>query len=147
MSTIAFDPIYAFLVKVDRMFPTALSAKTGIREYALKLSQNATLCVVEERGEIVSMVAGYTENTVDQMAYISLVATLPGYRRRSYARDLVLEFIRIAGSKRLRAVHLYTAKGNLAAIRLYSGLGFVPWYPEQEQRPGDVHFIYDLTSR
>lgn len=80
LKRLSVDQICTFLRKVDKMFPKALSEKTDPDEYALKLYKNATLCTVEDDGEIVSMVAGYTENTVGAAAYISMAATLPQYR-------------------------------------------------------------------
>lgn len=147
MERLSVDRIYGFLEKVDKTFPIALSEKTDLHQFALKLYNNATLCTVEEDNQIVAMVAGYTENTINSVAYISMVATLPGYKGKGYARQLVSEFIERAKSKRLKAVHLYTVRNNTAAVALYNSLGFVEWHLENEKRPEDIHLIYYLKHK
>lgn len=139
--------IHEFLKLVDKEFPIPLSEKTDLKDYALKLYRNATLCTYEENDNILAMVAGYTENIVGDMAYISMVVTLPEARGRGIARGLVSEFIGRARMKRLKAVHLYAVRQNTAAMKLYSDIGFVEWHLENEKRPDDVHFIYYLNEK
>lgn len=55
----------------------ALSAKTDLKQFALKLYNNATLCTAEETDQIVAMVARYTENAINNVAFTS-VDTLRG---------------------------------------------------------------------
>ena len=103
---LSVNQIYDFIKKVEKDFPTPISAKTDLMEYAKKLYSNATLCTAEDNGKIVAMAAGYTENTVNNVAYITMVASLPEYRGKGLAKQLVTEFIDRAKSKRLKAVHL-----------------------------------------
>lgn len=90
------------------------------------------------------MVAGYTDNVIDQLGYISIVATLPDYQRQGLARKLVLEFIKECESKNLRGVHLYTAYSNTGAIKMYLNIGFVEYKCINEARPNDLHLIYHI---
>ena len=136
--------IEAFLRAVDRTFPVPLSEKQELSAYARKLYEHATLCVVQVDDRIVSMVAGYTENLIDDRAYIAIVATLPEARGQGTARQLVREFIRICAEKRIRAVHLYAVPENTAAMRLYQSLGFRTLQLENEPRKTDAHLIYDI---
>ena len=147
MERLSKEKILRFLVKADKTFPVALSDKTDLTQFALKLYNNATLCTAEEDNQIVAMVAGYTENTINNVAYISMVATLSGYTGKGYARQLVNEFIERAKSKRLKAVHLYTTRNNTPAMELYNSLGFVEWHLENEKRPDDVHLIHYLKHK
>lgn len=147
MERLSIDKIYAFLEKVDRTFPVALSEKADLKQFALKLYSSATLCTIEEDNQIVAMAAGYTENTINSVAYITLVATLPEHRGKGYAKQLVMEFIDRAKSKRLKAVHLYAVRSNTAAMEMYNHLGFVEWHLENEKRPEDVHLIYYLKHK
>lgn len=143
----AVNRIYAFLVETNDTFPVPLSNKTDLEQFADKLYRYATLCILEENGKIIAMVAGYTENTVGNTAYISLVATLPAYRGRGYAKQLLLEFIGKSEAKQLKAVHLYTTKENFAAMKMYDSLGFSEWHLENEDRPADVHLIRYLKQK
>ena len=139
--------LLTFLNKMDPLFPIPLSRKTYLKNYAEKLHQNATICFQEVDGSIVGVVAGYTENTVNNTAYISLVGVLPEYQNQKIAEQLIGEFISRASHKRLNAIHLYAVKTNIPAIKLYKKMGFVEWYMEAEPRPEDIHYIYYLQQK
>lgn len=133
-----------FLRTVDRDFPIPISQKQYLTPFARKLMEKATICSVCENGKILSLVAGYTENLFENMAYISIVATLSEARGKGYAMKLVKDFISCCRDKKIKAVHLYTAPTNVAAIKMYKRLGFQNFYPENEPRPEDMHLIYFL---
>lgn len=137
-----FQAIRAFLGAVDPLFPVPLSQKQDLDAFAEKLLEKATLCAAEEDGRIVALVAGYTENVVDRLGYISIVATLPEARGRGLGSALVREFLEIARGKGLRGVHLYAVPDNLPAIRMYEKLGFEIYRLDNEPRPDDAHLIY-----
>lgn len=141
------EKIEDFLTKVDKSFPVPLSKKQNLSEFAIKLNEKATLCTKEENGEIVSMVAGYTENLSDNIAYISVVATLEGSRCKGYSKALVKEFIEICIKKSIDAVHLYTVATNISAVNLYKKLGFKEYVMENEPRPDDLHLIYYIKEK
>lgn len=137
------EQIEKFLLVVDKCFPVPLSEKTDLSEYAEKLREKATICAVRgKNGNILSMVAGYTENMVNEIAYISMAATLPQYQGRGYGKKLVKEFMNIAQENRMRGVHLYAVESNKPAMKMYEYLGFEKWYLTNEPRPDDVHLIY-----
>lgn len=140
----SYDEIKLFLEKVDKTFPVPLSKKQNIETYASKLHDKSTICAVFENHEIVSMIAGYIENVIDDMAYISIVATLPEYYGMGYAHKLVEEFIDSCKKRKLRAVHLYAVASNIAAMKLYKKIGFVEYMIQNEVRPNDVHLIFYL---
>lgn len=146
MTKYSAEQIYKFLFAVDGCFPTPLSKKQNLLYLAEKLRDYATIFAVEEQNEIVAMVAGYTENLTDNMAYISVVATLPKARGKGYARTLVKQFLDMCQNKCIRSAHLYTDKSNTAAIALYKKLGFVPYVADNEPRPEDVHLLYFLNG-
>ncbi len=134
--------IEAFLRAVDTSFPVPLSQKQELHEFALKLYEKGTLCFIEENGEICSMIAGYTDNVINDIGYISISATLPSARGKGYASKLIKEFISTAKEKKLKAIHLYAVRENLPAVKMYERLGFVEWNIENEPRPNDLHLIY-----
>lgn len=138
--------IYNFLIDVDSSFPVPLSQKQDLFDYAKKLKEKATLVPIICDEKIAAMVAGYTENIIDNLAYISIVATTKDARGRGYARNVLQEFIQICREKRIRAVHLYTAKNNLPAIKLYKKIGFVEYKIENEPRQNDLHLIYYIKE-
>ena len=56
------EKIENFLRLVDKDFPVPLSCKQDLSQLARKLCEKGTLCAREENGEIVALVAGYTDN-------------------------------------------------------------------------------------
>lgn len=137
------EQLEIFLRITDRTFPIPLSDKIDLSEYALKLEQKATICALrDDNGNILSMCAGYTDHVVKEMGYIALVATLPEYQGKNYGKKLVKEFLDIADKKALCAVHVYAVETNRPAMKMYETLGFQRWFPQEETRPEDVHFIY-----
>ena len=142
LSSVTSERIKNFLYKVDKDFPVALSDKTDLSVYADKLFEKATLCIQCENDSIISMVAGYTDNLTENMAYIALVATAVEGRGKGHAYKLVKEFISICKDKNIKAVHLYTDKSNEAAIKMYYKLGFVLYVLDDDPRPDDVHLVY-----
>ena len=138
--------IEAFLREVDCDFPTSLSQKQNLRDFSIKLSEKATLCCAWSRDEISAMVAGYTENLIDNIAYISVVATRSAFRGQGLAAKLIGDFLEICREKQVSAVHLYVVPSNTIAFRLYERLGFVRWDCPGEQRPGDIHMISYIES-
>lgn len=144
--TVNVDKLKAFLLSVDKSFPTPLSEKQDISALAEKFAEKATLCCVEKNGKILAMVAGYTENVTENRGYISVVAALPEARGRGFASRMVKEFIEIAASKGLSSVHLYTVRENIPAVKMYEKLGFLEWSCENEQRPKDLHLILEIRK-
>lgn len=142
MNKISTQQILEFLKKVDLTFPLPLSEKTDLKVLANKFSEKATVSAVVEDGKIVSMVAGYTEELTDNVAYISVVATLKEAQGKGYGKKTVKQFLDVCISKGISAVHLYTDASNKAAIALYERLGFVQYILADEPRPDDVHLIY-----
>lgn len=141
---VSSEKVYDFLKKVDMSFPVPLSQKQDLMVLAEKLCVKGTLCVVTDNGEIVSMVGGYTENIIDNKAYISVVATLKEYGGKGYAKKLVKEFTDICKEKNIDAVHLYTVHNNTFAVNMYKSIGFTEWKIDDEPRKDDLHLIYHI---
>ena len=131
-----------FLNVVDTLFPVPLSKKQDLDTFVDKLLEKAILCVAWEGERIVALVAGYADNVIDRLGYISIVATLPEAQGRGLASEKVQEFLDIARDKGLRGVHLYAVPDNLPAIKMYKKLGFEVYCPKNESRPEDAHLIY-----
>ena len=142
----SIEAVETFLRAVDHTFPVPLSDKQELHGYAVKLCEKATLCTKNDDKRIMAMVAGYTEDLVDDMAYISVVATLPEAQGKGIASELVRDFIRLCEEKHIVAVHLYAVPENVAAVRMYEKLGFVRYEKAGESRPDDVHFIYYIRK-
>lgn len=144
--SLTVDMIETFLYAVDDAFPVPLSKKQNLKYYAVKLFSSATICAEIQNGNIISMVAGYTETLSDDIAYIAVVATLNEAKGRGFASNCVKEFIEVCRQKSIPAVHLYTSSTNEPAKAMYKKIGFVTYFPEKEPRPQDTHFIYKILK-
>lgn len=140
------ERIEEFLIEVDESFPVPLSKKQNLKEFSKKLYEKADVCVKEENAKIVSMVAGYTENLENNIAYITIVATLENAKGKGYAKALIKEFIEICKVKKINAVHLYTVSTNVSAVKMYESLGFQKYIVENETRKDDLHLIYYIEE-
>lgn len=132
-----------FLLKVDKAFSVPLSHKQNLTFFADKLMEKGTICAKVRNNEILSLVAGYTDNVINNQAYISLVATISAMYGRGFAKKLVKDFVE-ANDKSLDFVHLYTVATDIAAVSMYRILGFVEYKAENETRPDDLHLILKL---
>ena len=142
--SLKISQIEDFLIGVDRMFPIPLSKKVDLHQLAMKFHEKATIFSEIYQEKIVAMVVGYTENVIDDKAYISVVATKPEFQGNGIAKKLVNKFLTFSKKKGLKAVHLYTSYTNIKAISLYEAIGFVKWKLDNEPRKEDLHLIYYL---
>lgn len=136
----------SFLKEIDESFPVPLSHKQHLEDLTEKFVEKATICAEIENNEICSVVVGYTNNVVIDMAHVSVVATRQEYLGRGMAVRLVREFSEIAFSEGLTAVHLYSDSRNEAAIRIYEKVGFERCVVSSRPRPKDVHLILRLNN-
>lgn len=136
--------IYKILKEVNYDFPVALSDKVDLMEYTIKLYERANLKVKLVDDEIIGMVAGYIDNCVDKISYISLVAVRKEYRNQKIAKSLIKEFINECMIKKIDMIHLYTDKKNLGAIHLYQSLYFNKYEISNEPSPNDIHLCLKL---
>lgn len=131
--------------QIDLEFRVPLHDKVDIPSYCRKLLEKGTLVLLEDGGCIAGMVAGYTEDLSDAMAYISLVAVSREYRGRGYARSLVTRFLEICHRKGIGRVNFYT-DGNEVQRRLYKSLGARQIHVQMEYRPDDLHLAIDVEE-
>ena len=132
-----------FLKNVDKDFPIPLSKKIKIDEYAEKLISTANVIVEKDNGKIIGMVAGYIDNSIEEISYISIVAVQKEYRGKSIAKKLLQKYIDECKEKNLKGIHLYTHKTNITALTMYKNFGYISKENVKEERTEDVHlFLY-----
>lgn len=131
-------------MRVNWLFPVPLSKKENLLELTNKFITYGTLAIMKENSKIISLCAGYTNDEVTKLAYISVVATLPEHSGKGYGKLVVQNFVYKAREKGMKAVHLYATRNNISAIKMYESLGFVDFMLEDEIRPEDRHLILYL---
>lgn len=147
MDKVTVKMIEDFLYDVDKDFPVNLSKKVDLENYAKKLYEKATICCEIDDNMIIGMVAGYTDNIVDDMAYISLVGVRENYRGNGIASKLINRFVNIAKNKNINKIHVYTDSRNKNAISMYINLGFKLFNCANELRPNDKHYILKFIEK
>lgn len=141
LKNIGGQELYKFLKKVERLFPVPLSEREQLIMLASKFEKYGTVSYVRENGKIIAICAGYTNDQVQRLGYISVVASLPEYTNKGYGKVAVQGFIEKAKNAGMKAIHLYADKENKAALNMYGKLGFVDWIIPDERRPEDKHLI------
>jgi ribosomal protein S18 acetylase RimI-like enzyme len=142
MQEVSRSELIDYFEKVDDLFPTPLSAKESLQVLAEKLLKYGTLCQEFDNGKMVGLVAGYTENAVNNLGYISVVSVLPVKQGEGIASKLVKKFLSIAKKKGLHGVNLYCDRRNDHALKMYERLGFEKYILAGEPRPKDEHLVY-----
>lgn len=116
------DSFHDFLCRVDTDFPTSLSARVDLRDYALKLLRNAWVQASIKEDKIAGMVAMYCNDTANKYAYIPLVAVDKEWRGQKLSKALMSSAILYAKENGFRTLGLHTE--NTIALKLYLSLGF-----------------------
>lgn len=116
------ESLYHFLCDIDHDFPTSLSDKVDLKEYAAKVTENATLFSVSHENRIIGCVVMYCNNSDDRFSYIPLVGVLRNYRKRHIAGTLLKSAIEFAKAQDFERVGIHTE--NAEALKLYLKLGF-----------------------
>lgn len=114
---------YDFLKKVDYDFPTPLSDRVDLMEYASKLADKATVSAVFDNQDILAMVAMYCNDVVTGFAYVPMVAVVPKARGRKLSKALMKCAIQMARDNGFKTIGIHTE--NPVALHLYESLGFV----------------------
>lgn len=112
-----------FLYAVDNTLPVPLSQRIDMEAFAQKSAQSPVYTVTEN-GRIVSaalVIYGYLEQPY---AYLNLLATVPGYEGRGYARTLMGAAEEDARKVGMTHFYLHTNASNARAVRFYERRGY-----------------------
>lgn len=124
MQGINVDKIYMFLVHINNEYNPPLNTKVELHQYAEKIFDNAILFVeISNEADIVGMVVLYCNDKISKKAYIPLVGVLPTYQHRGIASKLMNEAVSFVREQRYKLIGIHS--NNVAAINLYSKLGFI----------------------
>lgn len=116
------DKFYDFLCRVDKDFPTPLSARVDLMEYAKKLADKAFISATIKNDKIIGLVAMYCNDIDKRYAYVPLVAVDGGYRGKKISKSLMTCAIMYAKDNGFKILGLHTE--NPIALKLYESLGF-----------------------
>lgn len=138
------DILSSFLKRINYDFPIPLDKKVNIDEYVKKILKG-TIKVYKCNNKILGLVAGYTENIINNSAYISIVAVDKEFRGQGIANLLIKEFINDCIMKNIESINLYTHSTNINAIKMYKRLGFEENKVQNKDRRDDIHLVYRIV--
>jgi len=128
-----YQEMLDFMMKTGDFFQKQVSINhLSIPQYAKKMCEKGTIAYEIRDNIVVGMVIGYTDNTINNLSYITQVFVLPEYRRSGIAGKLLDEYIAYCIEKHLDGIWLTTENYNDKAIKLYEGKGFKKVFYEHE---------------
>lgn len=116
------EDVRLLLDSLDPSFALRLQETVDLVTYSHKLASYANFELAESRGNIVGIIAFYT-NTETSNLYIPYVCVHSAYRRKGIADALMIDLCTYADSQKAE-ISLEVRKDNLSAIRLYEKFGF-----------------------
>lgn len=134
---------YQFLVAVDRDFPTPLSKRVDLMDYARKLTKLGFVATAIKNEEIIGAVAIYCNDFDSRNAYIPLVAVKKEYRGQKISRALIICSVNYAKGLGFNKVGIQTE--NPIALQLYKSLGFKIMDDSEERKYLELNL--DLSEK
>lgn len=125
------EDLHKYLNDVDKDFGTPLSSKTDLISFASKLIKYGHVYVIKEGYDIVAMIGFYSNDTINNNAYLPILSTKDRARGKGYARKLVSEMIDICKKDGMKTI--FCDSINPIAISLYISLGFNEYKKEENK--------------
>lgn len=111
----------AHLKACDALFPTALSERIDLHEYARKLHDRATSFELWDDDQLIGLLAAYFDTDV---AFISHICVLPEAPKGS-GHDLLIRLLDEAAWQQKQLIRLHVETTNTHAISFYGKHGFI----------------------
>lgn len=113
-----------FLYQIDKTLPVPLSERVDMEKFASDSVQNFVY-TIEQDGQIVCATLFYYHFLNQPFAYFDLLATVPGYEGRGYARFLMDAAEETAKKAGMTEFHLHANETNTRAVDFYKRRGYV----------------------
>ncbi len=117
------------IVKILQSFSSCLASlrnsESFTKEIAKKFSLKAKFRVVLCNNEIAGFIAFYSNNQVDKITYISMIAVKEKFRNQGIGLLLLKDCEQISKSNTMKKINLEVLLDNIVAIEFYKKNGFV----------------------
>lgn len=113
------------LYACDASFVPPLSQRVDIPTYAAKLKEKAETFEAWYGGELVGVVAAYLNDPASEVGFITSVSVEGRQRGQGVASALLEACCAAAVQAGIAQLKLEVARSNVAAVQLYSKLGFM----------------------
>jgi len=117
--------IVEHLLTCDADFVPPLSGRVEIKDYARKITSNATRFEAWSGGRLIGLVAAYCNDQEKRIAYITSVSVLKEWMGKGIAARLMNQCVEHIKASGMRQIRLEVASDNPLAIKLYEKSGFV----------------------
>lgn len=116
--------IYNYLSENDLIFISPLSERLDIKNFAVKLNKFAVHFCARQNNELVGFSAGYFNNMVTRIGFISTFSVVRELQGKGEAKRLLNLIIEYGIIKEFKQIRLQVYISNPTAIKLYSESGF-----------------------
>lgn len=112
------DTLKKYLYQIHKEFTFEINIQ-NIQEYSKKLVKLAKIYYLKDDKVYTGMAAIYINDTVNKVAYISLISILKQNHKSGNGQQLLNHIIQIAIIAQMRAIKLEVQKMNQPAIQFY----------------------------
>lgn len=119
-----YDALMSFLLKIDNTLPVSLSARVDLGEFLDGNLRTGFIFAVLDGKEVAAAAFVYHNFYHRAAAYLNLLATVPDYYGKGYAKVLMDKIESDAKEKGMTEFHLHTNATNQKAVSLYAGRGY-----------------------
>ena len=117
--------LFRFLERIDKTLPVALSTRVDLLDFARRnLERGYVFAIEDEEGELACAAIFYYHFRKETNAYLDLMATVPAYCGRGYAKAVMDAMEAAAKCNGMTEFHLHTNDTNTAALSLYGKRGY-----------------------
>ena len=119
------DKIEQVLLLFDRSFSRPLSERLGsLRDYALKLSENAVVDIVSLQDEIIGFSAYYCNDQLTKQAFLTQIAVVDACKGLKIGNELLKTCMETSKQKGMEKLVCEVDHINVSALRFYEKHGF-----------------------
>lgn len=118
-----------FLQEINSLFVPALDTKTDLTSFSNKILTLGHVLVASLNGIAIGACCFYTNDFINNKAYISLLGVKPAYSGQHVATEMLSLVVKYIKSTKMRTIAIHT--NNPIAKHIYEKNGFVVLYSEQ----------------
>jgi len=119
-----YDMMMEFLKAVDYTLPVPLSKRVDLEKFCRNSIEKHIVYYIEQDKKIACAAIFYYNFQSKAAAYLDLLATVPEYNGRGYAKQIMNAIESAAKDAGMTEFHLHTNDTNAAALNLYTKLGY-----------------------
>ncbi|WP_225748734.1 GNAT family N-acetyltransferase [Paraeggerthella sp. Marseille-Q4926] len=109
----------------DAYQPPLSTRLEDFESYVERIAQNGTTFVCKEGGYLAGGIAVYANDTASKTAFVTQLATMPGFRRKGIGTVLIARACDYSKAKGMTSIKLEVRKNNKRAMAFYKSKDFI----------------------